>query len=264
MGRAAGGWPRGGESLAVTSGDKAPYGDGEVRQRPGLDEGVSSCTRPGGSYLQLLPLTGAYIQRWCESGGAAAGGGEALAVPTLGMERAAARGPGSTGKHAVLGLRRRAGGGGERARVTLPCLENINLHVKGRAGPIPATGLPGHGDGITKLYKMGAGRVPGPGAASAGRHGARWGGRWRVRSPGDVEICLKTRRLFVVFFFPRNETAVLRRSGFGASSLDGGGGAGPVGCVGWRCQCGRGRGGQPARPRCGRCGPERCVATGGR
>lgn len=156
------------------------------------------------------------------------------------------------------------GGGGERARVTLPCLENINLHVKGRAGPIPATGLPGHGDGITKLYKMGAGRVPGPGAASAGRHGARWGGRWRVRSPGDVEICLKTRRLFVGFFFPRNETAVLRRSGFGASSLDGGGGAGPVGCVGWRCRCGRGRGGRPARPRCGRCGPERCVATGGR
>lgn len=102
------------------------------------------------------------------------------------------------------------GGGGERARVTLPCLENINLHVKVRAGPIPATGLPGHGDRITKLYKMGAGRVLGPGAASAGRHGARWGGRWRVRSPGDVEICLKTWRLFFVFFFPRNKTAALR------------------------------------------------------
>lgn len=198
------GWePRGGESLAVTSGDKAPYGDGEVWQRLGLDEGVSSCTRSEGFCISgCSHLPGLYIQRWCGSGGAAAGGSEALAVPTLGMERAAACGPGSTGKHAVLGLRCRAGGGGERARVTLPCLENINLHVKVRAGPIPATGLPGHGDRITKLYKMGAGRVLGPGAASAGRHGARWGGRWQVRSPGDVEICLKTWRLFFVFFFP--------------------------------------------------------------
>lgn len=79
----------------------------------GWTRGFPPAPARGVLYFRLLPLTGAYIQRWCGSGGAAAGGSEALAVPTLGMERAAACGPGSTGKHAVLGLRCREGGGRE-------------------------------------------------------------------------------------------------------------------------------------------------------
>lgn len=66
--------PCGRESLAVTSGDKAPYGDGEGRRlatargRLGVLAGKFSCARPGILHVQLLPLTRAYIQRRRESG----------------------------------------------------------------------------------------------------------------------------------------------------------------------------------------------------
>lgn len=151
---------------------------GGVWQRPGLDWGGSSCARPGGGCVfQLLPLTRAYIQRWHESGVAAV---RPLRSPRLG--------PSGTGKREVLGLDSWAGG--EGARVTLPCLENINLHVKVRAGPGPATGSPRPWRQDHGAVQNGSGE--GAGAQSSRRgasRGTRWGGRQQVWRPGDVEIC---------------------------------------------------------------------------
>lgn len=167
------------ESLAVTSGDKAPYGDGGRRLAAagaGLG-GFLLCPPRGGCVFQLLPLTRAYIQRWHESGVAAV---RPLRSPRLG--------PSGTGKREVLGLDSWAGG--EGARVTLPCLENINLHVKVRAGPGPATGSPRPWRQDHGAVQNGSGE--GAGAQSSRRgasRGTRWGGRQQVWRPGDVEIC---------------------------------------------------------------------------
>lgn len=76
------------------------------------------------------------------------------------------------GKHRVLGPGSR--GGGEGVRVTLPCLENMNLHVKVGVGPRP-------GHRVPQLWRQDHGAVQngsgeggmGPGAAGAGRHWAR-------------------------------------------------------------------------------------------
>lgn len=93
--------PCGRESLAVTSGDKAPYGDGEGRRlataRGRLGEGSggggSSCAHPGVLHVQLLPLTRAYIQQRRELGVPRPAVARPLRSPCWG-ERAAACGPG--------------------------------------------------------------------------------------------------------------------------------------------------------------------------
>lgn len=150
----------------------------------GLAEG-SSCTCPGFLHVQLLPLTRAYIQQRCESGVPAAGSSEAPAVPMLGG--------GSKQQPAAPATCRatpRPGAGGKGARVTLPCLENMNLHVKVGVGPCPGCQVP-------RLWRQDHGAVQNGSREGAGARsswcgaslGTRSGGRQQVGSPGDVEIC---------------------------------------------------------------------------
>lgn len=188
--------PCGRESLAVTSGDKAPYGDGEGRRL------ATACGRlgegSGGGGSPPVPAQGFCMFSCSHLPGLTFNGGASRVSHSRqqqgpcgphagGSEQQPAARP-RTRKHHVLGWT--PGAGGEGARVTLPCLENMNLHVKVGVGPHP-------GHRVPWLWRQDHGAVQNGSGEGSGtrssRHGAslgaRSGGRQQVRSPGDVEIC---------------------------------------------------------------------------
>lgn len=184
--------PCGRESLAVTSGDKAPYGDGEGRclatARGQLGEGAGRGVLlhlPGVFACSAAPtyqgLHSAAVRVGCPSGwqqrgpcGPHAGGGSKQQPAAPATCRATPR----------------PGAGGKGARVTLPCLENMNLHVKVGVGPCPGCQVP-------RLWRQDHGAVQNGSREGAGARsswcgaslGTCSGGRQQVGSPGDVEIC---------------------------------------------------------------------------
>lgn len=140
--------PGGRESLAVTSGDKAPYGDGEGRRlataRGRLGEGswrgdppvpargfcMFSCSHlPGLTFNGGASRVSHGRQQQGPCGPRAEGIEQQPAAPATHQEHTMS----------WAGL---PGRGGEGARVTLPCLENMNLHVKVGVGPHPGHRVP--------------------------------------------------------------------------------------------------------------------------
>lgn len=185
--------PCGRESLVVTSGDKAPYGDGEGRCL------ATACGRLGEGIL-LHPPRGFCMFGYSHLPGLTFSGGvsqvsqrPAAARPLRslcwGGERAAACGPShALGNTTSWGWA--PGAGGKGAQVTLPCLENMNLHIKVGVGPRP-------GHWVPQLWRQDLGAVQNGSGEGAGARsschrvslGVHLGGRQQVRSLGDVEIC---------------------------------------------------------------------------
>lgn len=187
---------RGQESPAITSGDKAPYGDGEGRRLAT----ARGRLRKGGWQGALLRLPGGGCMFSCShlpgltfSGGASRVSQRPAAarpcVPVLGGSEQQPVAPShAPGNSMSWGWAPRAGDKG--AQVTLPCLENMNLHIKVGVGPRPGCRAPqpqrqDHG-AVQNGSREGAGARSSLCGASLG---ARSGGRQQVRSPGDVEIC---------------------------------------------------------------------------
>lgn len=153
----------------------------------GLGGGVLLCP-PGGFACSAAPTYQGLHSTAARVGCPTAGSSEAPAVPVLRGASSSLRPQPRTRKHHVLGWT--PGAGGEGARVTLPCLENMNLHVKVGVGPhlghrVPWLWRQDHG-----AVQNGSGEGSGTRSSRHGASlGARSGGRQQVRSPGDVEIC---------------------------------------------------------------------------
>lgn len=152
----------------------------------GLGGGILLCP-PGGFVCSAAPTYQGLHSTAARVGCPAAGSSKAPAVPMRGASSSPRPRP-RTRKHRVLGWT--PGERREGARVTLPCLENMNLHVKVGVGPHP-------GHRVPWLWRQDHGAVQNGSGEGSGtrssRHGAslgaRSGGRQQVRSPGDVEIC---------------------------------------------------------------------------
>lgn len=152
----------------------------------GLGGGILLCP-PGGFACSAAPTYQGLHSTAARVGCPTAGSSKAPAVPMRGASSSLRPRP-RTRKHRVLGWT--PGAGREGARVTLPCLENMNLHVKVGVGPHS-------GHRVPWLWRQDHGAVQNGSGEGSGtrssRHGAslgaRSGGRQQVRSPGDVEIC---------------------------------------------------------------------------
>lgn len=153
----------------------------------GLGRGVLLCS-PGGFACSAAPTYQGLHSTATRVGCPTAGSSEAPVVPVLRGARSSLQPQPRTRKHHVLGWT--PGAGEKGARVTLPCLENMNLHVKVGVGPhlghrVPWLWRQDHG-----AVQNGSGEGSGTRSSRHGASlGARSGGRQQVRSPGDVEIC---------------------------------------------------------------------------
>lgn len=214
--------PRGQGSPAVTSGDKAPYGDGEGRRsataRGRLRRGGwrGALLRPpgGGLHVQLLPLTRAYIQRRRESGVPAASSSEALR-PRAGGQRAADRGPQPCArKHHTLGLGSRGGGQGGSSHFTLFREYEFTHKSRGWAlAQLPGPPATETGSRSCTKWEQRGGR--GPEQPSWGITGCMFGWEAAGQESRGCRNLLKTLRLFFSLKQNRSWTLFSIEAGLG-------------------------------------------------